>query len=110
MILIGIQPVDLTSVDEAHIGSGGQETSHILLEERAASTIGFDRVWGGRLPHAKVIPLHVCGSQWDGSVLSECLIDCLIVRPQHRSTFFPYTTLFLYLGSGETDGARHGSN
>src|SRR5256885_3652114 len=41
----------------------------------STSTIGFDRVWGGSPPRAKVIPLHVCGSQWDGSVPGECLIE-----------------------------------
>src|SRR5437879_13772889 len=76
MILINAQPVDLTSIDEVHIGSGSQETPHRLREERATSTIGFDRVWGGSAPRAKVLPLHVDGSQWDGSVPGARLIEC----------------------------------
>src|SRR5690349_10989061 len=72
MILIGTQPVDLTSIDEAHIGSGGHETPHMLFKERTALHQRLDRGRNWFHPCAKSIPTNIRNAQRNGSILGEC--------------------------------------
>src|SRR5579864_3352218 len=72
MILIGIQPVDLTSVDEVHISSGGHEMPHMLFKERTALHQRLDRGRNWFHPCAKSIPTNVRDAQRNGSIPGEC--------------------------------------
>src|SRR5260370_21611921 len=58
-LLAGVQAIDFASVKKAHIGTGLDETTHVLFEKRATCGVALRRHWGRSFPAASIIPLHL---------------------------------------------------